>query len=53
MVSGTTQLETSLTTDMHDDNGTALYGHGHYLAGTATHVPDNKVGTNITNMELG
>ena len=35
MVSGTTQLVASLTTDMHGDNVTALYRHG-YLAGTAT-----------------
>ena len=47
-----TQLVTSLTTHMHGDNVTALYRHS-YLAGTATHAPDNKVGTNITNMELG
>ena len=47
MVSGTTQLVASLTTDMHGDNVTALYRHG-YLAGMATHTPGNKVGTNIT-----
>ena len=47
MVSGTTQLVASLTTDMHGDNVTTLYRHGS-LAGTATHAPGNKVGTNIT-----
>ena len=35
MISGTTQLVASLTTDMHGDNVTALYRHG-YLAGTMT-----------------
>ena len=46
MVGGTTQLVVSLTTDMHDDNITALYRHS-YLAGTVTHTPGNKVRTNI------
>ena len=35
MVSRTTQLVASLTTDMHGDNVTTLYRHN-YLAGTAT-----------------
>ena len=47
MVNGTTQFLESLTTEMDCDNVTALYRHG-YLAGTATHAPGNKVGTNIT-----
>ena len=46
MVCGTTQFVASLTTDRHGDIGMALYRHG-YLAGTATHAPGNKVGTNI------
>ena len=46
MVSGTTQLVASLTTDMHGDNVPALYRHG-YLAGTATHAPGNRIRTNI------
>ena len=47
MVSGTTLLVASLTTDMYGDNVSALYRHGN-LAGTATHTPGYNDGTNIT-----
>ena len=45
MVSGTTQLVASLTTNMQGDNVTALCRHG-YLTGMA--APGNKVRTDIT-----
>ena len=46
MVSGTTQLVASLTTDMHGDNVTALYTRlpGRY----GYHTPGNIVETNLT-----
>ena len=47
IVSGTTQLVSGLTIDMHGDNAMAFLRHT-YLAGTATLAPGNKVATNIT-----
>ena len=46
VVSGTTQVLVSLTTDMQADNITALYTQR--PGNTTTHAPDNKGETNTT-----